>query len=247
MYNEKYDLANIRQENSDFVEFVTPYLSPYNKMIDLGCGTCRKVVSFAPLVKHITAIDRNEIMLKCAKENLAHSKILNVDLFLGDNLNTPFNSHEYDMCTTSLSFWSAAEVHRLLKSEGLLFIETLCPEDKFEIKEAFGKDDIGYRGYLYNRTTEETIVYLKASLSPFFDINSIKQTVTDTVLSEEGFINLLEVTPTIRNFSLERDIKTIKFLVNNGCVHFTEKRLMIMATSKKQLESDLWIPTLSKL
>lgn len=139
LYSEKYDLATIRKENFDFVEFVSPYLSVSDQLIDLGCGTCRKVVRFAPLVKRVTAVDHNEIMLQSAEKRIAYSNILNIDLFLGDNLHAAFNSHIYDVCTTALSVWSAAEVHRLLKGGGVVFYRNTLSGRQIRNKRSFRK------------------------------------------------------------------------------------------------------------
>lgn len=232
MYNEIYDNSDIRNGNTDFTDFVISHLTGRETLVDLGCGTCRKVIALSPFVSHIDAIDRNDAMLKCASLSLEKAAIKNVALYSGDNINTPFESHAYDVCTTALSVWSTAEVHRLLKPDGLFFIETLSPNDKREVKRAFGSDELGERGYLGNRTEEERLIYLRTSLGAFFDITDVKRVERETTLSEDGFIKLLEVTPTVRGFSIERDGETVKRLVSNGCVSFTEVRFMISARAK---------------
>ena len=233
MYDRKYDLLSIRSENTDFVDFMSPYLQPGDRLIDLGCGTCRKVVKLAPLVKEVDAIDRSEAMLAQAEKSLKEKRLSNVRLYLGDNFNTPFRSGEYDVCSTALSTWSPAEARRLLKAGGRFFIETLCPDDKFEIKQAFGEDELGARGYLYGQTLEERLFYLRTAIKAFFTVEEIRFTERQTSLTEEGFVNLLQVTPTVRGFSRERDGATLKGLLKDGKVTFTEKRMMIRAKAKE--------------
>ncbi|MBQ2740174.1 MAG: class I SAM-dependent methyltransferase [Clostridia bacterium] len=233
MYDKKYDERSIRSENSDFVEFMLPHLGKEKRVVDLGCGTCRKVAKIAPYVDSVDALDRNERMLAQAADSLAEKKIDNVRLFLGDNFNTPFVSNTYDVCSTALSTWSPAEARRLLKTGGTFFIETLCPDDKFEIKKAFGQDDLGERGYLFGQTCEERVYYLRTALEAFFEVEEWLFTERQTELTEEGFLGLLELTPTIRGFSLEKDGDIVKRLLVDGKVRFTEKRMMIRATASR--------------
>ena len=233
MYDRKYDLQSIRSENSDFVDFVTPRLRKSDLLVDLGCGTCRKVIKLAPFVKAVDALDRNEKMLAQAEESLVERKIDNVRLYQGDNFNTPFRSGAYDVCSTALSTWSPAEARRLLKDDGLFFIETLCPDDKFEIKQAFGKDELGERGYLFEQTLEERLFYLRTALEAFFEVEEVRFAERQTSLTEEGFVNLLQVTPTVRGFSVEKDGERVKGLLKEGKITFTEKRMMIRAKAKE--------------
>ncbi len=232
MYNEIYDSKAIRNENSDFTDFVIPHLRADHSVADFGCGTCRKVIKFAPHVNNIVAIDRNESMLKQATQSLEKNHINNVRLFLGDNMNTPFRSHSFDVCTTALSTWSNAEAHRLLKDGGSFFIETLSPDDKSEIKLAFGDDESGARGYLFAQSVDERLHYLLTALGAFFEVEQVRRTEKKTVLSTDGFVDLLEVTPTIRGFSIEKDKDIVKELSSGGSVAFTERRIMIKARAK---------------
>lgn len=239
MYDERYDNEKIRSGKSAFVEYVKPYLRADMQMVDFGCGTCRKVLQFAPRVGNIDAIDRNERMLQRAAQSLAQSGVGNVRLFQGDNLNAPFSSHSYDVCTAALSTWSAAEAYRLLKPQGRFFIEALLPDDKGEIKRAFGEDALGARGYLFGQTVEERMMYLEISLRAFFSIEDITFFEQKTTLSEQGFLELLSITPTIRGFDAKADEGVLKNLVQNGEVTFTERRVFIRAAAKTQVGGSL--------
>lgn len=232
MYDERYDDDKIRGEKSAFIGYVSPHLSGAMQMVDLGCGTCRKVMQFAPHVRRIDAVDRSERMLQRAAQSLERSGIKNVRLFQGDCLNTPFPSHSYDICTVSLSAWSAAEAHRLLKPQGRFFIEALLPDDKEEIKRAFGEDALGARGYLLGQTVAERIMYLKKSLSPFFSIEDISFYENKTTLTKQGFLELLSLTPTIRGFDEKADAAVLGALTQNGEASFTEHRVFLRALAQ---------------
>ena len=232
MYNKTYDDQSIRVENADFVQFMLPHLNKTDKVVDLGCGTCRKLIKVAPYVQSADGLDRSVEMLQQARKTLKEQSVDNIRLFEGDNYNTPFVSGQYDVCSSALSVWSPAEVRRLLKPTGKLFIETLCADDKLEIKDAFGCDELGPRGYFRGQTREERIGYILAGLEPFFEIEECCFVDKETTLTEEGFVKLLQVTPTIRGFSLEKDEGAVKQLVVDGKVSFVERRMMLRATAK---------------
>lgn len=235
MYSKTYDRHAIRRENPDFVSLIKPYLRPDMRLLDLGSGTCRKTLCLSPLVADIDAIDRSPAMLREARRNIRRAGARNIRLFLGDNLNTPFPSRTYDVITTALSHFSAAEAHRLLKTSGLFFIETLDPEDKDAVKRAFGRDALGWRGYLTEWSSDERLRYLQNALAPFFTLMEIQRTEKETTLTAQGFRALLQVTPTVRDFSPRRDREALRRLTENGSVTFTEKRIMIVAKAKETI------------
>lgn len=229
MYDARYDEEQIHSKQFDFVAYIKGYLSENAMLLDLGCGTCRKTEKIARIVKTVWGTDRNDLMLTKASENLIQKQITNVLLVKTDNHNTPFLSNSFDICTASLTHWSTTEVFRVLKPGGLFLIETLCPEDKLEIKQSFPEDHIGKRGYLSNQSSQERIRYLLTELSVFFEILNQKTMVSQTTLPLDDLITLLELTPTIRGFDKNKDYEFLRPLVNNNTVTFTEKRLYIVA------------------
>lgn len=233
-YDNRYDDPLIRNTHTGFVDFVIPHLDKNDIMVDLGCGACRKTIPLSYYVKSIDALDRSSSILDQAKNNISENGIKNISLINGDNLNTPFASHYYDVCVSALSAWNASEIHRIIKANGLFFIESLCPDDKIELKLAFGRDSFGKRGYLLNQSIAERLFYVKTSLFPFFEIENIQFWENTTTLTKSGLITLLEVTPTIRNFSKynKKDIEVVDELCQDGTISFTEKRIMIKASAK---------------
>lgn len=63
----------------------------------------------------------------------------------------------------------------------------------------------------------------------------IQRTEKETTLTAQGFRALLQVTPTVRDFSPRRDRETLRRLTENGSVTFTEKRIMIVAKAKETI------------
>ena len=232
MYDARYDDERIRSDRFDFVSLMRKYLREDALLLDLGCGTCRKTEKMAGMVRAVWATDRSAEMIRKASENLAAGQISNVTLVMTDNHNTPFPARFFDICTACLTSWSAAEACRVLKPGGLFLIETLCPEDKQEIKRLFPDDRIGKRGYLSNQDTRERMLYLTTELGAFFEILDTQTVTSETTLPLEGLLTLLELTPTIRGFDRESDSGRLASLVKNDTVTFTERRIYIAAKAK---------------
>lgn len=232
MYTAEYDSDRIRRPRNDFVDYVVPYLTKESSLIDLGCGTCKKLIQLAKHVGKADGIDTNETVLRRGGDKIAQSTLTNIMLFSCNNFATPFRSQSYDFCTASLTLWSSAEVHRILKPNGLFFLEILCADDKKEIKQAFGKDEWGWRGRYLNQSVDERMMYIRKSMEPFFEIVDEQEVKYRTSLSVDGFVLLLNQTPTIRGFSESLDGKIIENLSEAGRISFDEHRVFIRAKRK---------------
>jgi len=232
MYTKEYDSDNIRSNNSTFLKNIMTMVKNDMIGVDMGCGTCRKSLELSKFVDRIDCIDNSIDMINVSKSKLRDAECNNIRLFYGDNYNTPFKAKQYDFCIASLTNWSCSEVHRILKTKGFFFLQTLCADDKKELKDVFGCDELGPRGRFLNQTNEERNNYILKSLEPFFEILEFKKEVFTTTLNKEGLIKLLEVTPTIRNFSLNEDLEVINTIAKYGDINFTERRLIITAVAK---------------
>ena len=229
MYSKKYDNSAIRNNHIYFLDFIKPYLSPYYKLLDLGCGTGNKIIPIADAVYHIDGVDINQQMLECARSKIISKGISNIELYNENNFCLPFKSSTYDVCSACLTYWSASEVYRLLKIGGLFLLESLLPEDKIEVKRLFDEDELGVRGRFLNQTNEERLFYIKKEIECFFEPIIIKSVSFKTTISKDGLIALLTETPTIRDFSIEKDGGVIEQISKSGSVSFTEQRLFIVA------------------
>jgi SAM-dependent methyltransferase len=238
-YSAEYDSLEIRTESHDVIQYIIPFLNNKMVAIDLGCGTCRKSIQIAAHIHRLDCIDINEKMLIQAEINKNMSGLQNIRLCLGDNMDVPVESTTYDLCTAFLTTWSPAEAHRLLCKDGLLVIESLCSNDKIEMKTAFGKDEFGWRGRYLNQSTDERLFYLKRQISSFFNILSMKIISFDTILTRNGLIKLLLETPTIRNFSLSHDEHIIDKITQDNKIKLFKRRVIIIARSlNKEIKND---------
>lgn len=231
-YSIDYDNPEIRSADYDVVKYLNPFLNKNMDVIDLGCGTCRKTIKFAERVRRVDGVEINTNMIGKAIHNIKTAGLKNIFVCNADNMDVPFVSHSYNLCVALLTTWSVTEAYRLLQENGILFIETLCPDDKFEVKKAFGKDEFGWRGKYLNQTSNERLKYLRLQIEPFFKIQSIDTISFKTTLTRDGFIKLLLLTPTIRGFSLSKDMPIIDKLISGNRINITERRIIIVAQSR---------------
>lgn len=234
MYNKYYDDPSIRANDFNFIGYLKPHLSSNMIICDLGCGTCKKTIKISNLTTRIIACDSSQDMLNKAQENLLAANCHNIELIVGNNLSLPFHDNSFDLCTAMLTTWSPSETYRVLRPRGLFIFEALCANDKAEIKIHFGKDSMGWRGRNLNQSPAAHELQLVTSLSPYFEVTDIKKVEFNTTLTKDGFIRLLECTPTIRNFPQDTDMSIIDTLSHDGFVTFTERRLFVSAISKKE-------------
>lgn len=232
IYSREYDSPGIRSTTYNTVSYIRPLLKKDMIAVDLGCGTCKKSIEIAKNVSRIDCVDISSAMLKQAKINITKTKTDNIRLCKANNIDVPLPSHSYNLCTAFLTTWIASEAYRLLSQKGLLIIETLDAEDKIEMKKAFGKDNFGWRGCYLNQTSVEKDKLLLMQLDPFFHIQAVKKITFETFLSKDDLIKLLKVTPTVRDFSLERDGGIVEELTLGNIIRMVERRTLVFACTK---------------
>ncbi len=123
------------------VRAVTPMLSPCDRIVDLACGYGRVTLPLAAAGYRIEGIDLASTMIKAAKNN-ARKRKLNVKFLCGDMRDLPYQDASRTMV---LCFWSSFnhlltradqlktlnELHRVLKSGGMAFLEMDNGERKY--------------------------------------------------------------------------------------------------------------------
>lgn len=243
-YDKRYDLSIIR--NSDDVpvykisDFITRFTTGKGLALDIGCGTCRKIFSLASYFTRYYAIDNSDLMIDKALINIKQKKINNIEPFISNAFYLPFNNSSLDFVSCMLAPFSISEIHRVLNTNGILFMEMLGADDKKELKIEFGKDKFGDRGILLNTNSAEREKYFYTTLSNYFENIIIKNFKWDTSITKEGLKTLLELTPTIRGFNLKKDNLIIEemFKNNNGSdsITFKEHRMIITAKKKNSLK-----------
>jgi len=107
-------------------------------VLDIATGGGHVANALAPLVKHVTAYDLTEEMLKSASDFIRGNGHLNVDFVRGDAERLPFADESFDLVTCRIAahhfpniFAFLSESYRVLKPGGrLLVIDNVSPENR---------------------------------------------------------------------------------------------------------------------
>lgn len=237
-YNSKYDSELLRGKDDpltprpwNLAQKIIDIAGPKKILVDIGCGTAFKLLPLAKHFKYIIGVEPSESMLKAASKNTNDYKNISFIKAIGEQL--PIESQSVDVVTCMLSRWNVAEIQRVLKPGGEVIIEHIGCEDKKEFKLLFGKDESGFRGQYINFELSDFINEYRNSFTKFFAEIEIKLGYWNTFYSEEGLMELLQFTPTIRNFDLENDKEAVEkaikqFSTENG-IKLTQHRIFIYA------------------
>ena len=189
--NLKYDVI----DNSEFQYFneINNNISENTLLLDIGTGGGEKLsnlISNNCLLKIGT--DFSEEMIKSAKKN---NKSSNICFFEMDSNNIKFPDCFFDIITARHTPFSAKEIYRLLKTDGMFFSEQIDEDDCRELKEIFG------RGQGFN--AEQKLIDIiksdmkKMKLKTIKFFNILQEEYYKT---EEDLLFLLKNTPIIPDF-----------------------------------------------
>lgn len=203
-------------------------------LLDIGCGTAFKLIQFSDKVKFIIGLEPNTALLSKANENMLAHQVSNAIFVHGYAESLPFPDNQFDIITVMLAPFSAAEIHRVLKPGGVAILEKVGDHDKKALKSFFGKDKEGWRGYLYTEDDETPQKNaIESDFNKFFTDFSIQDGTWKTYYTLEGLLQLLEESPTVRNFNRETDQlmldAAIDSLKTEKGIEITQNRLLIVA------------------
>ena len=199
----------------------------------MGCGTAVKLIKLSPTVNFLIGLEPNDQMLKTALSNIENKKISNALLVRGFAEGLPFKDNQFDIVTVMLAPHNTKEVYRVLKPNGYAIVEKIGNNDKQELKNFFGKDSLGWRGYLCGTSQENRISTYNREFGDLFREFKILNGEWDTYYSKEGLTLLLEETPTIRNFDITNDKNILtayakKYSTKKG-IPVKQNRILIIA------------------
>lgn len=211
-------------------------LANHNKnLLDVGCGTSFKLVPIAHYFNEVFAVDINHQMVLKSKYLLEKNKIKNTTLLTANSNCLPFANNSFDIITHMLSRFNAKEIFRVLKPNGTVVVEYPGCEDKKEFKKIFGKDAQGWRGQFIDFEKEAFIDNIYKQFNQYFSCVVIKSGFWNTFYTEEGIIELLKYTPTIRNFNIELDKQSIgtvlKLFTTKQGIKLNQNRILIYAAN----------------
>ncbi|MFA4873503.1 MAG: class I SAM-dependent methyltransferase [Patescibacteria group bacterium] len=204
-------------------------------LLDVGCGPAKKLMPLAKEVKDIIGVDVNEKVIENAKKNIFKAKIKNIILLQGDAFHLPIGSRTIDTITFILSRHSSQEAYRVLKESGYIIIERMGEQDIANIKAFFGNDETGApRGYRSEMKKGEIRETHERDLQQagFSNITS-KDGFWKTQYTRDELIHLLQETPAVKDFNIQKDQSIIdelcEKLMENGKITTTQHRVLIIA------------------
>jgi len=119
---------------------IKTWLTPYNVVLDIGCGTGTQCGDIAGNVKQVTGIDISGKLLTIAKQRKAEHKLDNIEFLQVSLFDERLQPGSFDVVMTFyvLHFFEDIDVvfkriHDLLKPNGLFISETACLGEKNKI------------------------------------------------------------------------------------------------------------------
>ncbi len=126
--NIRLDTKNDRE---NVIEIIKKYAnSKHKKILDIGCGTGKYGEMMQENGYKVVGIDKSETQINQAKQLIEAYKV--------DATNLPFEDESFDVCTMIIMIQQLSkedrikafeEVHRVLKTNGILIIKTCSHED----------------------------------------------------------------------------------------------------------------------
>jgi SAM-dependent methyltransferase len=241
-YTANYDSSALRgneetQRPWDLINEIIACGGKEKNLLDIGCGTASKLIPLSQHFAEITGIDISKDMIHAASHTIKKHATNNINLLHCDSNNLPFNDKTFDVVTCILSRWNIREIARILKPKGLVIVEHIGCEDKKEFKILFGKDQDGWRGQLLNDERDTYLNHFHEMFSNFFEFVTLKNGFWNTYYTEQGILELLKFTPTIRNFDQSSDNITLKyaydFFKNPRGILLTQNRILIRAKNPR--------------
>lgn len=193
---------------------IARYCQPHYQALDVGCGTLFKWQPLKDRVRTLTGLDRNPNMRKNAETNLRKWRDSSVHLVHGDAHHLPFANSSFDLVTAIMAPCAdEKEIFRVLKPGGVFFMETSTEMDQRNIKEAFGKDEQGWRGHNCDLAPGAVIRQRTENCEKWFGNCQIRHKHWRTWYPKENLSLFLEQVPIIRNYGKDGDDMIIKKMI----------------------------------
>ena len=124
MFEEAYEQS---------IERTRSVVKPYDRVLEIGCGTGIIALGIAPDVASVTGTDISPEMVEVARRKAQRQEIDNVTFQVGDGYDLPFDDRSFDAVLIFNTLHVVkepeallAEAHRLLKPGGPLITATDC-------------------------------------------------------------------------------------------------------------------------
>lgn len=130
--NEYNDIRlDAKNDRENVIKIIKKYTnSKYAKILDIGCGTGKYGEMMQENGYKVVGIDKSETQINQAKQI--------IEAYEGNAINLPFEDKSFDICTMIIMIQQLSkedrikafeEVHRILRTNGILIIKTCSHED----------------------------------------------------------------------------------------------------------------------
>jgi SAM-dependent methyltransferase len=217
-------------EQWNFYNEVTQRCNKSDLLLDIGTGGGEALLSNADAALLLVGIDHSVGMIQTANDNLEKSNKPNIRFLQMDAENITFPEGFFNVVSCRHSEFNAKEVSKVLENDGVFLTQQVSENDKFNIKQAFGRGqayEIG-DGVLMNKYISEL------DHAGFTDIKSYEFDATEYFQTYEDLVFLLKYTPIIPNFGEnENDFDILQKFINGNQtekgIRTNSKRFMIIA------------------
>jgi SAM-dependent methyltransferase len=236
IYSSGYDDHSLRGWEAprpwDILEVVREHCPRTCSLLDIGCGTARKILPLAAELDEVWGVEPSEEMRTDARRAADGMAATNFKVVDGRADCLPFPDERFHVVTSLLAPHDTRELWRVLRPGGTAIVEKVGESDKSNIKTLFGSDHDGPRGQ-FMAPEGERQEELRRDLAAVFEHVVVRSGKWRTVLSFEGLIKLLYETNTIRNFDLAADASTLRRieqeLYSSEGIETVQHRLLLIA------------------
>lgn len=196
-----WDFSKIKYEEEcltkwDMYDILSNCCNSQSKILDLGTGGGEKVLTKFPDVSEILATDFSEEMIKTANDKLKQSNKTNITFRKMDNLNMDTPNDYFDVIVARHTCIDAKQIHKTLKTNGILILRGVDKLDCWELKKMYGK------GQGYNESQPISFRdYENILEAGFKEVELVPIHVREYYKSKEDLLALLVKAPILEDFS----------------------------------------------
>jgi len=198
----------VKNKKWDFYKEVAKFLDKDKILLDIGTGSGEKLFGLAGKCNKVVGIGNSKSMIEKANEKLLTVEAKNIEFKFADANRLPFKTGKFDVVSCRHSPFNMKEVFRVLKKNGIFITQQVGERDKQNIKNVFG------RGQSYNKKDGSLIdMYCGQAEKLGFKILRKNHYCATEYYKSSDLVFLLENTPIIPKFNIEKDHKIFEELI----------------------------------
>ena len=138
-YDKKFESSYFK-----IFEILTPRFSPFDEIIEIGCGSGLVSFKIIPNVQRFVGFDLSKEMIHVAQTKLAKTSFTNATFLIGDVLNLPTMEQFDKVLLINIlhilddPLKALTQVKTLLKPDGQIFVISYCHGESMNVKNKIG-------------------------------------------------------------------------------------------------------------